>query len=185
MKKKAEQTAQSEETLQEEHVVDQATEEQTDSEAGNQEEQSSLEAKLAEQEDRHLRLFAEFENFKKRTQRERLQLMETAGRKTMMALLPVLDDFDRARKAAEAEGKLDEFDTGIGIVIKKMRTTLAAQGLRAMESTGEAFDADLHEAVTEIPAPSKDLKGKVVDTIETGYTLNGTIIRHAKVVVGA
>ena len=144
-----------------------------------------MEARLAEQENRYLRLYAEFENFKKRTQRERLQLMETAGRKTMLALLPVLDDFDRARKAAEAKDKLEEFNTGIGIVIKKMKTTLTAQGLRAMESTGEPFDADLLEAVTEIPAPTKDLKGKVVDTIETGYTLNGTIIRHAKVVVGA
>ena len=139
-----------------------------------------LQQKIGEQEDRYLRLFAEFENYKKRNQRERL----TASRKTMSALLPVLDDFDRARNAAEQNDKLESFETGIGIVIKKLRTTLEGQGLRAMQSTGEPFDPDFHEAITEIPAPSKDMQGKVVDTIETGYTLNGTIIRHAKVVVG-
>ncbi|MEM6398477.1 MAG: nucleotide exchange factor GrpE [Bacteroidota bacterium] len=191
MKKKTKDTANTE-TLEQDQAVNDDLAPETEAEETHEQEheeapgeQSVLEAKLAEKEDRYLRLYAEFENFKKRTQRERLQLMETAGRKTMLALLPILDDFDRARKAAETEDRLEKFETGIGIVIKKMRTTLAGQGLRAMESTGQPFNADEHEAVTEIPAPSKDMKGKVVDTVETGYMLNGTIIRHAKVVVGS
>ncbi|MEL6142308.1 MAG: nucleotide exchange factor GrpE [Bacteroidota bacterium] len=152
-------------------------------EEANQDAVVELEGQLAEQNDRYLRLFAEFENFKKRTQRERLQLMETAGKKTMLSLLPVLDDFDRARQAVgQDEEKLAEFESGVGLIIKKLYDSLAAQGLKAMESTGEAFDADRHEAMTEIPHP--EMAGKVVDTIEKGYTLNGNIIRYAKVVVG-
>lgn len=157
---------------------------QDENSAPKEDELALAQQQLAEQENRYLRLFAEFENYKKRNQRERLQLMETAGRKTMSALLPVLDDFDRARHAAEQNDELESFEKGIGIVIKKLRTTLEGQGLRSMQSTGESFDPDFHEAITEIPAPTKDLQGKVVDTVETGYTLNGTIIRHAKVVVG-
>ncbi|MEM9835171.1 MAG: nucleotide exchange factor GrpE [Bacteroidota bacterium] len=139
---------------------------------------------LAELNNRLLRMAAEFENYKKRTQREKLQLMETAGRKTMLALLPVLDDFDRAKQAAaqQNEEKQAEFAGGIGLIIKKLYDSLHTQGLKVMESTGEDFDADRHEAITEIPNP--DMAGKVVDTVEKGYTLNGNIIRYAKVVVG-
>ncbi|MEL7161823.1 MAG: nucleotide exchange factor GrpE [Bacteroidota bacterium] len=144
---------------------------------------AELEAQLAQKDDRHLRLYAEFENYKRRSQREKLELMDTAGRKTMLALLPVLDDFDRAAKQAESdEATKQVWDSGVGLIVKKLYSSLAAQGLQPMESTGEAFDADLHAAVTEIPNP--DMAGKVVDTIERGYTLKGKIIRHAKVVVG-
>lgn len=142
-----------------------------------------LEAQIAEKDDRHLRLYAEFENYKRRSQREKLDLMETAGRKTMMALLPVLDDFDRAAKQAESdEATKQVWDSGVGLIVKKLYASLNAQGLKSMKSTGEKFDADLHEAITEIPSP--EMAGKVVDTVETGYLLNGKIIRHAKVVVG-
>lgn len=151
-------------------------------EAGS-EDLAALELKLADQNDRYLRLFAEFENYKKRTQRERLQMMETAGKKIMLSLLPVLDDFDRARQAAlQDEEQKAQFESGIGLVIKKAYDTLAANGLEPMESTGEDFDADHHEAITEIPNP--EMVGKVVDTVEKGYKLNGNIIRYAKVVVG-
>lgn len=144
---------------------------------------SALEAKLAEQDDRHLRLRAEFDNYKRRIQRERLELMDTAGRKTMLSLLPVLDDFDRAAKQAESdEATKQVWDSGVGLIVKKLYTALSGQGLKPMASDGEAFDADLHEAITEIPHP--ELAGKVVDTVEKGYFLNGKIIRHAKVVVG-
>lgn len=144
---------------------------------------AKLEADIAEKDDRHLRLFAEFENFKRRSQREKLELMETAGRKTMMALLPVLDDFDRAAKQAEQdEATKAVWDGGVGLIVKKLYTSLAGQGLKPMTSTGEGFDADLHEAITEIPNP--EMAGKVVDTVEKGYFLNTKIIRHAKVVVG-
>lgn len=164
--------------------VDESTDEVTDS-PEEQEEAVSNEAdeKLAELNNRFLRLAAEFDNFKKRTQRERLQLMETAGRKTMSALLPVLDDLDRAKQAAsQDETKEAEFAGGMGLIIKKLYDSLATQGLKPMESTGEDFDADRHEAITEIPNP--EMAGKVVDTVEKGYTLNGNIIRYAKVVVG-
>lgn len=144
---------------------------------------AKLEAEISEKDDRHLRLFAEFENFKRRNQREKLDLMETAGRKTMSALLPVLDDFDRAAKQAEQdEATKAVWDGGVGLIVKKLYTSLAGQGLKPMISTGETFDADLHEAITEIPSP--EMAGKVVDTVETGYFLNSKIIRHAKVVVG-
>ncbi len=140
-------------------------------------------ALLQQKEDRYLRLYAEFENYKRRNQRERLSLIETAGASTMKALLPVLDDFDRASKgAAQDEASKKVYDSGVGLIVKKLYQALAGQGLKPMESTGEAFNPDLHEALTEIPSP--EMAGKVVDTVESGYTLNGKIIRHAKVVVG-
>lgn len=142
-----------------------------------------LEEQLAEKDDRHLRLHAEFENYKRRLQREKLELMDTAGKKTMLSLLPVLDDFDRAAKQAESdEGTKQVWDGGVGLIVKKLYKSLEGQGLKQMTSTGEDFNADLHEAITEIPSP--DMAGKVVDTVEKGYTLNGKIIRFAKVVVG-
>lgn len=142
-----------------------------------------LQARLQEKEDRYLRLYAEFDNYKRRTQRERLQMMETAGSKTVLALLPVLDDLDRAEQTATQDGATASiWGSGVGLIHKKLLRALAGQGLQPMESTGEAFNPDLHEAVTEILNP--EMAGKVVDTIEKGYTLNGKIIRHAKVVVG-
>jgi molecular chaperone GrpE len=145
--------------------------------------ENEAEEKLAELNNRFLRLAAEFDNFKKRTQRERLQLMETAGRKTMTSLMPVLDDLDRAKQAAsQDEAKQAEFAGGVGLIVKKLYDALGAQGLKPMDSTGEDFDADRHEAITEIPSP--EMVGKGVDTVEKGYTLNGNIIRYAKVVVG-
>lgn len=144
---------------------------------------ASLEDQIAEKDDRHLRLYAEFENYKRRSQREKLDLMETAGRKTMLALMPVLDDLARAQQqaATTAEGQ-EHWDGGMGLIVKKLLKILEGQGLKPMESTGEVFNADLHEAITEVPHP--EMAGKVVDTVERGYLLNGKIIRHAKVVVG-
>ncbi len=142
-----------------------------------------LQTRLQEKEDRYLRLYAEFDNFKRRTQRERKQMMDTAGNKAMKALLPVLDDFDRAAQlATNDEGTADIWNNGIGLVQKKMMQALASQGLKPMQSTGEVYNPDLFEAITEVPSP--EMKGRVVDTIERGYTLNDRIIRHAKVVVG-
>ncbi len=144
---------------------------------------ASLEAQVTEKDERHLRLYAEFENFKKRSRKEKLELMDTAGRRTMMALLPVVDDFDRAAKQAESDPDTKKvWDSGLGLIVKKMMKTLEGQGLKPMVSTGEVFNADFHEAITEIPAP--EMAGKVVDTVENGYFLNEKIIRHAKVVVG-
>ena len=169
----------------EEHVLEQdlKTDEDLQEELPDSVDMSELEQRLQEKEDRYLRLYAEFDNYKRRTQRERLEMMDTAGSKTMKALLPVLDDFDRAAQVAKQdEGTAEIWNNGIGLVQKKLLQALASQGLKPMDSTGEDFNADLYEAITEVPHP--DLKGKVVDTIERGYTLNGRIIRHAKVVVG-
>lgn len=134
--------------------------------------------------DKYLRLFAEFDNYKKRTLKEKVELMKTAAQDTMTALLPVLDDFDRAKANAENDDSKEVFSEGVKLVYEKLYSILISKGLKPMESTGKEFDPDLHFAFTEIPAPSDDLKGKVVDTIEKGYFLKDKIIRHAKVVIG-
>lgn len=134
--------------------------------------------------DKYLRLYAEFDNYKKRTIREKVDLMNTAARDTMTALLPVLDDFDRAKKIAEDENTSETFSEGVRLVYNKLYNVLEQKGLEPMESDGQPFDPELHEAFTEIPAPTEEMKGRVVDTIEKGYKLKDKIIRHAKVVVG-
>lgn len=141
---------------------------------------AKLEAQVTELKDKYMRKVAEFENFRKRTMRERLELTKTAARDTMTALLPVLDDFDRAQKNAGEEG----LGEGVTLVYNKLNNILGQKGLKPMESNGEVFDPELHEAITEIPAPNEDLKGKIVDTVEQGYYLGEKIIRYAKVVVG-
>ena len=143
-----------------------------------------MKQQLAEQNDKFLRLFAEFDNFKKRTMREKLEIMRNAAQDTLSAILPILDDFDRAKANADAPDSNEQFSDGVKMVYNKLYATLDTIGLHPMDSNGEDFDPELHEAITEIPAPSDDLKGKVVDTIEKGYYLNDKIIRHAKVVVG-
>lgn len=161
-----------------------APEESGEEHTGPEHELESLRQEYDELKDKYLRLYAEFDNYKKRTVREKLDLMKTAAQDTMAALLPVLDDFDRAKKSAEENDKGDLFAEGIGLVYQKLYNTLRQRGLEAMETDGEPFDPELHEAFTEVPAPSEEMKGKVVDTIEKGYRLNDRIIRHAKVVVG-
>jgi len=139
---------------------------------------------IGELKDKYVRLLAEFENYKKRTIREKIDLMGTAAQDTMSAILPVLDDFDRAKKNAEDDSNVEPFSEGVMLVYNKLHNVLKQKGLEAMESTGEAFDPELHEAITEIPAPNEVMKGKVIDTVEKGYFLKEKIIRHAKVVVG-
>jgi len=147
-------------------------------------ENEELQAKADELQDKYLRLFAEFDNYKKRTMKEKVDLMGTAAKDTVASLLPVLDDFDRAKQNAESDSSTEPFSEGVSLVYQKLYNILSQKGLTPMESTGEVFDPELHEAITEIPASSEDMKGKVVDTIEKGYKLKETIIRHAKVVVG-
>ena len=143
-----------------------------------------LEADVAEAKDKYIRLYAEFDNYKKRTVKERLDLINTAGRDTISSLLPVLDDFDRAKKSADDDSTNEVFTEGVTLVFNKLKGLLESKGVKEMTSTGEVFDPELHEAITEIPAPTEEMKGKVIDTIEKGYVLNDKIIRHAKVVVG-
>jgi len=144
----------------------------------------TLKEQNQELKDKYLRMYAEFENYKKRTLKEKLDLMRTASADLIKALLPVLDDFDRAKKISDDGNTEETFSEGVALVYNKLYSSLKNKGLQPMESNGHAFDPELHEAVTEIPAPTDDMKGKVVDTIEKGYQLNDSIIRHAKVVVG-
>ena len=146
--------------------------------------ESSPEQELQEAKDKYLRLLAEFENYKKRTFREKLETINTAARETMVAILPILDDFDRAKQMADDESTEEVFTEGVRLVYNKLHNIMKNKGLAVMETTGQPFDAEQHEAVTEIPAATEDQKGIIIDTIEKGYTLNDKIIRHAKVVVG-
>lgn len=141
----------------------------------------SLQLELDEMKDKYLRLVAEFDNFKKRSMKERFELMKTASQEIMQALLPVLDDFDRAKKSAENGAEV--FSEGVQLVYQKLYQILEQKGLKSMDSQGTEFDPEWHEAITDIPAPTEDLKGKVLDTLEKGYILNDKIIRYAKVVV--
>lgn len=144
----------------------------------------TLQADLEKEKDRNLRLFAEFENFKKRTARERIDLFRTAGQGVMESILPVLDDFDRALNELNKSGD-DSHLKGIELINNKLREALKSKGLEVIETKqGDVFNADDHEAVTQIPAPNKKLKGKIIDVIEKGYAIGDKIIRYPKVVIG-
>lgn len=149
----------------------------------------SAEEKLKEENaalnDKYLRLFAEFDNYKRRTQKERVELLQTAGKDVIISLLSVLDDFDRANKAMENATDINPIREGIALVHNKLKNILGQKGLKEMESINTVFDTDNHEAITKIPAPNEELKGKVIDELEKGYTLNDKVIRFAKVVVGS
>ena len=142
-----------------------------------------LQAELEEQKDKYLRLFAEFDNYKRRTAKERIELFQTAGKDVIVSLLEVMDDCDRAEKQMQKSDDTASIKEGIGLVFGKLRTTLSNKGLKAMQSINTEFDVEKHEAITEVPA-ADDMKGKVVDEVEKGYYLNEKIIRFAKVVVG-
>lgn len=151
------------------------------------EEVSALEKaqeEAAEWKDKYLRLVAEFDNFRKRTAKERIELTQTAGKDIVVSLLDVLDDCDRAQKQLDSSSDVQAIREGVQLVFNKLRNTLQSKGLKQMESVGQPFDADLHEAITEIPAPAPDAAGKVIDQVQPGYYLNDKIIRFAKVVVG-
>lgn len=182
-------------------IADKAAEGQLNSELSNEENNTtgetaaepvaelSAEEKLKEENaalnDKYLRLFAEFDNFKRRTQKERVELLQTAGKDVVISLLPVLDDFDRANKAMENASDVAAVREGVQLVHSKLKGILAQKGLKEMESINTPFDTDNHEAITKIPAPNEELKGKVIDELEKGYTLNDKVIRFAKVVVGS
>jgi molecular chaperone GrpE len=144
-----------------------------------------LEARLAEEKDKFLRLFSEFDNAKKRNQRERVELLKTAGEDVFKLLLPLIDDFDRALKANETATDLESVKEGFHLIYNKMKHDFTSKGLEEMKCVGEPFNSDTMEALTNIPAPTEELKGKVVEVIEKGYLLNGKVIRFAKVVVGS
>lgn len=168
---------------------------QVTGDAGNNEDEKSdiepviseteaLKLEIDKEKNNFLRLFAEFENYKKRTSRERIELFSTANKELMTVLLPILDDFERGLK--EIGKSSDEaLLEGTQLIYNKFKNTLSQKGLKVMEvKQGDVFDAEIHEAITQIPAPSKKLKGKIIDTVEKGYKLGETIIRFPKVVLG-
>lgn len=158
--------------------------EETPAELTPEEKIAALEANIIEQKDKYLRLFAEFDNYKKRTAKERLDLIQTAGKDVMLSIIPTLDDLNRAILNAEEATDVSAVKEGFILVKNKLFTSLTQKGLKQMQAKGEDFNPDRFEALTKIPAPSPEMKGKVIDEIETGYTLNDKIIRYAKVVVG-
>jgi molecular chaperone GrpE len=150
---------------------------------GGEEVLEKLQAELEEQKDKYLRLFAEFDNFKRRNAKERIELIQTAGKDVIISMLEVMDDCDRAEKQLAESKDIAAQKEGVQLVFNKLRNTLQARGLTAMESINSEFDVEKHEAITEMEVPENQ-KGKVVDEIEKGYYLNNKIIRFAKVVVG-
>jgi molecular chaperone GrpE len=143
-----------------------------------------LKTELEDAKDKYLRKVAEFDNFKRRNAKERIELIQTAGREVITDMLDVLDDCDRAQKQLESSDNAEAIKEGVLLVFNKLRNLLQNRGVKKMETISQEFNPDLHEAVTEIPAPSEELKGKIIDEVMKGYYLNDKIIRHAKVVVG-
>jgi len=158
-------------------VEDQITEEQPL--------EDKIQAELKQEKDKFLRLFAEFENYKKRTSKERIELFSTASEDVMKTLLPILDDFERALSHIDEDKEAEALRKGVLLIYTKLINTLEQKGLKAIVvEKGEAFNADSHEAITQIPAPTDDLKGKIIDVIEKGYKLGEKVIRFPKVVIG-
>ncbi|QHS57633.1 nucleotide exchange factor GrpE [Mucilaginibacter sp. 14171R-50] len=140
---------------------------------------------LTQANDKYLRLYAEFDNFRRRTIKEREEARKTEGKDVIVALLPVLDDFERALRSMDNATDVVSVKEGVALIQHKLKNILSQKGLKEMQSVGATFDPDLHEAITSIPAPTDDMKGKVVDEMEKGYELNERVVRFAKVVVGA
>lgn len=143
-----------------------------------------MQAEIGELKDKYVRLVAEFDNVRKRNARERLDLIQTAGKDVLVSLLDVLDDCERAQKQMESSIDITAIKEGVLLIFNKLRNTIQSKGVKVMESVNQEFNPDLHEAITEVPAPSPELKGKVLDEVQKGYYLNDKIIRFAKVVVG-
>ena len=177
-----------EETLQEngnqpeEEQQEETAEELTEEEKLNKELEESKQA-IEEQKDKYLRLSAEFDNYRKRTLKEKAELIKNGAEKTLTAILPILDDFERALKNLEASEETKAMKEGVELIFNKFQKVLQQEGLQIIETEGKDFDVDFCEAIALVPAPSEDLKGKILDCVQTGYMLNDKVIRHAKVVV--
>ncbi|MGB1004814.1 MAG: nucleotide exchange factor GrpE [Salibacteraceae bacterium] len=183
-----------EEALKDQEMVNEETQEQSENTDNTEKTEAKEESKEApkptvEEElemykDKHLRMYSEFENFRRRSAKERIELMANAGQEIISALLPILDDFDRAKTANENSEDVAAIKEGMNLIHNKIFTLLTQKGLVPMDAMGKDFNSDDYEAIAKIPAPSEDLKGKVIDVTEKGYFLNSKIIRHAKVVIG-
>lgn len=144
-----------------------------------------LQSKIDELNDKYLRLYSEFDNFRKRTAKEKIELIQSASENAFKIMLPIVDDFDRAIKSNSDITDAKVISDGVNLIYSKFKSTLSQKGLEEMKAIGEPFNTDLHEAITNVPAPSEDLKGKVIEELEKGYMLNGKVIRFAKVVIGS
>ena len=178
-----EETAQAEENQQEETAQEEApaAEQTVEEQLANMLEEAQQ--MVREEKDKYLRLSAEFDNYRKRTLKEKAELIKNGGEKTLTAILPVLDDFERALKNMEASEETKAMKEGVELIFNKFQKILGQEGLQKIETEGKEFDTDFHEAIALIPAPSEDLKGKILDCVQTGYMLNEKVIRHAKVAV--
>jgi molecular chaperone GrpE len=172
-----------EEPEQEKHEVSSKTKKDKKSQAYDIE-IKALEEKVKEFQDKYLRLSAEFDNYRKRTLKERIDLLKSAGEEMIVKVLPVLDDFERAQLFMENAKDVDAVKSGVDLIYSKLKEILSQQGLKEISALGEEFDTDKHEAITKIPAPDEKLKGKIVDVIEKGYYLNDKVIRYSKVIIG-
>jgi molecular chaperone GrpE len=180
-----------EDKVQDEELLNQESQQSENSNEETQEEvielskEEELDVQVKEATDKYLRLYSEFDNFRKRTQKEKIELYKTAGEGVITAILPILDDFERAEKANQDSDDAQGIKDGIKLIQDKLNNILKTKGLEAVESPiGKDFDVQFHEAITQIPAPSKKEKGKVLDVVEKGYELNGKVIRFSKVVIG-
>lgn len=177
-----EETVRTEEGQQEEATPEAPAEELTEEEKLAKELEDAQSA-IEEQKDKYLRLSAEFDNYRKRTLKEKAELIKNGAEKTLTAILPILDDFERALKNLEATEETKAMKEGVELIFTKFQKMLQQEGLQAIETEGKDFDVDFCEAIALVPAPSEDLKGKILDCVQTGYMLNDKVIRHAKVVV--
>lgn len=169
---------------QEQPIDDNSTNETTPDAAEQMSALEQCQAELAEMKDKYLRQVAEFDNFRKRNAKERIELIQTAGKDIITELLEVIDDMDRAAEQMEKSEDVAQIKGGTQLVFNKLKRTLENKGLKAMDTKNADFDVEFHEAITEIPAPTPDMQGKVIDELQKGYFLNDKLIRHAKVVVG-
>lgn len=192
MKKKNK--AQENEEVVNENVATEETDKNETAEAQNEEIEEPIEltaeekltVEVAEAKDKYLRLYSEFENFRRRNAKERIELIKTASQDLMVDLIPTIDDFERAQQANQKQEDIESVKEGFELIHKKLLKTLEAKGLKLMNTEkGTAFDADLHEAVTQFPVDDDKLKGKIIDTVEKGYFLGEKVVRFAKVVIGA
>lgn len=169
---------------QEQPIDEQNTNESTPETSEQLSESEQCQAELAEMKDKYLRQVAEFDNFRKRNAKERIELIQTAGKDVITELLEVIDDMDRAADQMEKSDDVAQIKSGTQLVFNKLKRILENKGLKAMDTKNADFDVEFHEAITEIPAPTPDMQGKVIDELQKGYFLNDKLIRHAKVVVG-
>lgn len=174
-----------EKTVKEETIVDEKkTAKKRKAKKTDTEELEKLNATIAEITDKYLRLNAEFDNYRKRTIKEKAEIIKSGGENVIKNLLPVIDDFDRAMKSVNESNDLDAVKEGLNLIYGKFKDFLTQQGIKEIDAKDKDFDTDLHDAITRFPAPSEELKGKIIDVVEKGYLLNEKVIRFAKVVIG-